>query len=991
MTFRMKNRKRSFISFLFVGLGWFALVQVGSLASTNQEGPGSAGQLLSLDGTWEIIFDPQNQGRQGRWHQQQIFAAHPSRREISVPGCWELIEKDYEGVAFYRRIFKVPESWRGKVIRLHFDAVNFLSEVWLNDTAVGVHEGGFTPFEFRVDSLIKPGEENTLILRVVGPILLQDKQVDGVGPMETPQWRGAITGGIWQPARLIATDKTYVKDVFIEPKVSDDTVTFHLELAHAGKRNSLAQVGIAIRSVSRPDEILARINKQIELRPGSNKRSYTLKVPNAIHWSPVNPHLYLVDVRVAYDGSVSDVWNARFGMREFTIRDKKFCLNGEPMYLKATFFEGLYPVKLAYPDSREMAVREIKLAKEAGFNMIRPWRKPPPPMWLDLCDEIGVLTVGSLGIECMDYPAESARLPGWVENEVRESILRDRNRTCVVQWELFNELKRPVLKQMLQPMAMLARQLDPTRMILDESGGWAQGANLYLPYESEPTKFNDVHHYPGPQINEQIYDKLIMTGIKSHDQMRAMGLGGRLPGRNVVPGLMTYFSELGYGSLPDLVECNRRFAQKGNPVAPPTVYHRRLAEEHRQALRESGFDRIYPDLRQFCLDQQRIHGAANKRMIEAVRCNRLVIGYCVHALTAGDWIIGAGLLDLFRNPKTYAYEGTKAASRPRIIAIRMYRRNVYSRQGTEIEITGVNELDGIKGTLKLEIVSDEKRTIFTEKINVDMASGINQLFKEKIDTSALKGTYTVRAQVTSDDNMLITRNEYCFDVFAEEELAVAAKRIAVLDPSNSLRPFLKKSGIVYEQFDSRTGRSLPVFVSRTEAKTKEQRDLFGKLKEFIRDGGTALYLQGGGLSAPWAKARDASALLPVRIRMKAAVGLWLCIPHLVNDHPFFDGLPVNGMMGPVYENVWARHTLLDVKGETIAGAVGFDFAPDFELSKRHYYGPGDTWWGSDVAIVPVGSGRCILSQLRLVDNLGKDPVADKILFNMIEWTNSCRQ
>jgi len=991
MTSQITIGRKGFSCIIFVVLGLLLLFHVNSLASTRQELKGNARQLLSLDGAWEIIFDPQNQGRGGRWHQQQVFSAHPDRRDILVPGCWELTEKDYEGVAFYRRTFKVPENWKGKVIRLHFDAVNFLSEVWLNDTAVGVHEGGFTPFEFRVDRLIKPGEKNTLILRVVGPILLQDKQVDGVGPMETPQWRGAITGGIWQSVRLIATDDSYIEDVFIEPEISNDTATFHLDLAHAGKRTCRGQVGIAIRSASRPDEIIARINEQVELKPGSNKRSYTLQIPGAIHWSPKNPYLYRADVSVACDGSVSDVWNARFGIREFTIRDKQFYLNGKPMYLKATFFEGLYPVKLAYPDSREMAVREIRLAKEAGFNMIRPWRKPPPPMWLDLCDEMGVLTVGSLAIECMDYPAESARLPGWVENEVRESILRDRNRTCVVQWELFNELKRPVLKQMLHPMAMLARQLDPTRMILDESGGWAQGANLYLPYESEPTKFNDVHHYPGPQINERVYDKLVMTGVKSHEQMRAMGLKGGLPGRNVVPGLMTYFSELGYGSLPDLVDCNRRFAQQGNPIAPPTVYHRRLADEHRQVLQESGFDRIYPDLKQFCLDQQQIHGTANKRMIEAVRCNPLVIGYCVHALTAGDWIIGAGLLDLFRNPKTYAYEATKAASQPRIVTIRMYPRNVYSRQGTSIEITGVNELEGIKGTLKVEILSDDKGAVFAEKLNVNMMSGITQLLEKKLDTRSLDGMYTVKAQVTSNDCTLITRNEYSFDVFAEEEPAAAGTLIAVLDPSNSLRPFLRKSGIAYEQFDSGTDHSLPVFVSRTEAKTQGQREIFGKLAEFVRAGGTAVYLQGGGLKAPWAKPGDASPLLPVSVRMKAAVGLWLCIPHLVNDHPFFDGLPVNCMMGPVYENVWARHTLLGVKGETIVGAIGFDFSPDFELSKRHYYGPGDTWWGSDVAIVPLGSGRCILSQLRLVDNLGKDPVADKILFNMIEWTNSCQE
>ncbi|MHC4207886.1 MAG: glycoside hydrolase family 2 protein, partial [Planctomycetota bacterium] len=496
---------------IFIVVSLILLLHVDCPTSAGHEVTANARQVQSLDGKWEIIFDHNNEGRQGRWHQQEVFAAHTDRREIFVPSCWEEIEKDYEGVAFYCRTFKVPQSWQGKVIQLQFDAVNFLAEVWMNDVAVGVHEGGFTPFKFRIDSLIKPGAENTLILRVAGPILLQNKSIDGVGKMETPQWRGAIAGGIWQPVKLIAADDIYVKDVFIEPKISDDTATFHLELVHAGEKNTPARVEIAVRPVSRPDQVVANMNKRLEMKPGTNRQSWTLNIPDAIYWSPGNPHLYHADVSVKYGGKISDRWSWRFGMREFTIRDKQFYLNGQPMYLKATFFEGLYPVKLAYPDSRQMSIREIQLAKDAGFNMIRPWRKPPPQMWLDLCDEIGVLTVGSMAVECMDFPFESARLPGWVENEVRESILRDRNRTCVVQWELFNELKRPVLKQLLHPMSMLARQLDPTRLILDESGGWAQGANMFLPYESEPTKFNDIHDYPGPWINEEVFQKLILA------------------------------------------------------------------------------------------------------------------------------------------------------------------------------------------------------------------------------------------------------------------------------------------------------------------------------------------------------------------------------------------------------------------------------------------------------------------------------------------------
>ncbi len=338
---------------------------------------------LSLDGTWEILFDPQNAGREAGWHRNETFSSIGGRRSIEVPSCWELTEKNYEGVAFYRRTFKVPASWRGRRVRLHFDAVNFRSEVWVNDQAVGTHEGGFTPFEFRIEKLLKFGEQNSLALRVIGPILLQDKRVDGMGPMETPQWRGAIAGGIWQPVKLIATGEVYAEDVFIEPKIADSTATFHLQLLHAGQKAGPARVAVSIRSTRQPDRVVASIRKTLNLKPGQNRQRWTLNIPDPIYWSPDDPHLYRAEVSVAYGGTVSDRWSTRFGMREFTIRDGRFQLNGRPMYLKATFFEGLYPRKLAYPDSREMAIREIRLAKQAGFNMIRPWRKPPP-MWLDL-------------------------------------------------------------------------------------------------------------------------------------------------------------------------------------------------------------------------------------------------------------------------------------------------------------------------------------------------------------------------------------------------------------------------------------------------------------------------------------------------------------------------------------------------------------------------------------------------------------------------------
>ena len=249
---------------------------------------------------------------------------------------------------------------------------------------------------------------------------------------------------------------------------------------------------------------------------------------------------------------------------------------------------------------------------------------------------------------------------------------------------------------------------------------------------------------------------------------------------------------------------------------------------------------------------------------------------------------------------------------------------------------------------------------------------------------------TYKAQVTTDAGSAVTANEYSFDVFTAEQLAVPNRRIAVLDPSNSLKPFLSHRGIAFVQFDAKTDHSLPVFVSRTEASTRAQRQIFRELAKFIKAGGTAVYLQGGGPNVRWGAAGKASPLLPMDARLKRAMGHWICFPRLVKDHPVFAGLPTGRMMGPVYENVWAQSTLLDIGGETVAGTIGVDWYPDYDLSKRHYHGPGDTWWGSDLAIAPIGQGRCIVSQLRLVDNLGSDPVADKILGNLMEWTTARR-
>ena len=884
---------------------------------------------LSLNGKWEIIFDNEHEGVEQKWHLNEQFDQHPAIREITVPSCWEEYEKNYEGVAFYRKKFTLPESWKDKVIELKFDASNYMTQVWLNEQVVGFHEGGYTPFRFRIDKLAKPGEENILTVRVISPIILTDKRIDGLGRQEVPMWRGAITGGIWQSVSLVLKGSIGIKDVFIDPNVHTNTAVFDVELENTKAYPESVELNIRILNHSGEEAIVRK--EMISALPGSNKARWEMPVSNPHYWSPANPYLYSAEIEIKSDGAVSDTWTHNFGMREFTAKNNKFYLNNEPIYLKASFFEGLYPVKLAYPDSREMAIKEITLAKEAGFNMIRPWRKPAPPMWLDLCDSIGMMTVGSLVVECMHRPISTPRLPFVVENELRETITKNRNRTCIVQWELFNEINRPILAQMLNSMSVLARELDPTRMILDESGGWGEGANVYLPYQRSPIKFNDIHHYSGSQIHEKEYDGYLAIA-KSEEEKKALGLGNAKGyGKNVVEGKMSYVSELGYGSTPDLTINNPLFTSKGNPIVAPTIYHKKMAEEAEIALKKSGFDHIYPNIQDFYLEQQKMHGIANKRIIEAVRSNSSIAGYCVHALVGGDWVIGAGLLDLWRNPKTLVYEMTKAASQEQIVAIRILPRNVYAKKGARLEIKGINELETEPANIFVSIKSKKGKTVFSKTIKKDFYHGISNLFSDLILTTNLKGNYMVNVSVTDDKGIPITSNSQPFDVFTEKELKVPKTKIAVVDPEESLEKFFRKKNMGFVPFTAATDVNTLVVVGKAQPKNEAYVRQVEAVKEFVKNGGDAILLEvpgqpiqrlhiGGELNEVEMNA------LPFGAELHSpwvTLGGWAGKPHIVTDHPVFRGLPTEMIMHGVYENVHLKVSMSKQKGKYVAGLIGY--------------------------------------------------------------------
>ena len=210
-----------------------------------------------------------------------------------------------------------------------------------------------------------------------------------------------------------------------------------------------------------------------------------------------------------------------------------------------------------------------------------------------------------------------------------------------------------------------------------------------------------------------------------------------------------------------------------------------------------------------------MHGIANKRMLEATRLNSTIAGYCVHALVGGDWVLGAGLLDLWRNPKTLVYEMTKEANQEQITPIRILPRNVYAEKGAQLEVHGVSELTSEKVTVSVKISSKKGVVVYQNNFSSEFSNGISTLLSTQLNTLNLEGTYTVNVEVKNTKGKVITSNYQSFDVFQEKQLKTPSTKIAVVDFEKSLTKFLDKQNIDYVPFTNELNLDIPVFIGKS--------------------------------------------------------------------------------------------------------------------------------------------------------------------------------
>ena len=947
---------------------------------------------LSLNRSWKFRLDPKNVGVSEAWH-SDTQTLEAGSVDIDVPSCWEELEQDYEGVAWYSTQVDIDADKAGQICRIAFQASNYRTGIWINGKAVGSNDGGYTPFDFEIQDFLNYGASNQVTVRIVSPIITKDIHVDDLGPNDMPHWRGGLTAGIWQSATLEFNQSAWFTRTFYKPKIKDSAFELELELRC---NETTAQAGILkIDVLDNNGNTVYQSEQPFQLRPGDTKLDHTIVLPHAKLWSCESPHLYTAHARVSLNGVVITESIERIGLREFTYENERFCLNGERIYLRGGFWEGVYAKHQSYPESRDEVRREIKLAQDAGLNLLRPWRRPVPPMILEEADAAGLLVIASPAVECMScWPSITPEMPARIENEIRQLVLRDRNHASIIWWEMFNEVTRKEIAELIPQMSMVARELDPTRLILDESGGWADGAHFYLPNSTQRETLSELHSYVRAPVSDKhwkLYQDLGKTDTNEGNTEIKAGAG-------------LFVSEFGFGGLPEIEQNCLLFSEHGNEKLPAYRHHHKILKGLKESMAACEFGNIYDDVDSFCRASQAVQARGNLRQLDALLSNKNVSGYCIHAFTDGDWILGAGLIDHWQRPKLVYHAIAEANKMPSILCF-PERRNLQEGDSVKFDIV----LRGQNGRLPAQIELSKGEAVYKlNDLNWSEESNFQQsrtyMPSELLETGF--NTISIRAYNCQGE----VERKNTIELFVTPKTFTSMdSNLVVYDPDGDITPSLDQSGLAYTALSDwkRDDQATTFLVVPEDVSSKSDLAAIETAMHCVQCGtANALFLEAPaehdsprmleeyeGSRAPAIESNQLlkSGIFPFKLLARPSFSFWESSMHVAKQHPIFDGLPSNCMMDEPYHEVTPAESFYELEAEEAPAQTITWFRPEdiqTKVKKRTYLGGEDLWHGTDIAIKAHGEGKVILSTLILRRKVAYDPVAQLLLSNLLRYSDT---
>ena len=472
----------------------------------------------NLNGLWDYAIRPKGENNIGEFDGKILV---PFCVESSLSGVQKYVGKDNE--LWYQREFDYTLYGKEHLL-LHFGAVDWDCDVWVNDIKVGSHTGGYTPFTFDITQAVKK-KGNVLKVRVWDPTD-EGEQPSGKQHVKPHGiWYTPVTG-IWQTVWLeVVANETYIEDLKIIPDIDNQTVTVIPEIVNAS-RDIKVKVEVYAKNARGRNKIVSK---------GRSINGETVEVAmpvDAILWSPDNPFLYGVDVSVYKGNRLVDYVISYFAMRKFsTAKDEngivRLMLNNEPIFMFGPLDQGWWCDGLYTAPCDEALRYDIEKTKDFGYNMIRKHVKVEPARWYYHCDRLGVIV-------WQDMPS-GGRGPGWVTDRYFDGSLSRRTPKSeatykkewkeiidylysvpsIGVWVPFNEswgqFKTPEIVEW-------TKSYDPSRLVNPASGGNHYPVGDIL----------DIHNYPDPDM--YFYDASRVNVLGEYG-----GIGRKIEGHTWVP------------------------------------------------------------------------------------------------------------------------------------------------------------------------------------------------------------------------------------------------------------------------------------------------------------------------------------------------------------------------------------------------------------------------------------------------------------------------
>lgn len=405
----------------------------------------------SLNGKWTVILDPTGAGDYRQvWQEKKsqkktdfVEYSFEGGPELSVPGDFnsQRCELTYlEGTVWYKKQFNYTAK-SDKRLFLHFGAVNYLADVYLNGEKIGSHEGGFTPFQFEITGKVKDGS-NTIIVKV------DNKRLGNGLPGIGYDWFNY--GGITRDVDLIETNEAFIEDYFIQlKKGSLNTVLGWVKLnGNKLKQNVVVKI---------PELKLEYRTKTDDTGLAGLEFKSVFKL-----WSPENPKLYKVVVEAETDTVADEI-----GFRCIEVQGNQVLLNKQPFFIKAVNIHEENPSKAARAYSTEDAGILLSAAKELGCNLVRLAHYPHSENMVKLAEQMGIMVWDELPVY-QHIQFSDSLVPQKLETMLNEMVRRDKNRCGIAVWSLSNETYpgTPNRNEALIELTQKCRALDSTRLIV---------------------------------------------------------------------------------------------------------------------------------------------------------------------------------------------------------------------------------------------------------------------------------------------------------------------------------------------------------------------------------------------------------------------------------------------------------------------------------------------------------------------------------------------